>query len=185
MMRRPGFCSPTAPMPCPLRERPLCAPRSILSPICQGSLRLRARVFAAAKTTKNPIKGFLVLAACYFVVRRNSGEPPLPYCAAALGNRTKAGCVHPGKESMAVRTPDQREYGCPDTGLPRPFSRPRRGQRDAGPILPCGTGQARCLGCHTLFSQAGTTSQGKDSMAVRPPDLPCAKGAVGERRLRD
>ena len=26
---------------------------------------------------------------------------------------------------------------------------------------------------------------GKNSMAVRPPDLPCAKGAVGERRLRD
>ena len=114
MMRRPGFCSPTAPMPCPLRVRPLCAPRSILSPICQGSRRPGARVFAAAKTTKNPIKGFLVLAACYFVVRRNSGEPPLPYCAAALGRLNAAG---------------QRKYGCPDTGLPRPFSRPRRGPR--------------------------------------------------------
>ena len=30
----------------------------------------------------------------------------------------KARCVHLGKDSMAVRPPDQREYGRPDTGPP-------------------------------------------------------------------
>ena len=43
--------------------------------------------------------------------------PPLAYCAPALGNRTKAGCVHLGEEGMAVRTPDLSGYRtCPDTG---------------------------------------------------------------------
>ena len=54
-------------------------------------------------------------------------------------------------------------------------------RRASAAILRCRAGQAQCLDCHTLFAQASTTSQGKDSMAVRPPDLPCAKGAVGER----
>ena len=105
-----------------------------------------------------------------------SGVPPLAYCAPAPGNRTKAGCVHPGKESMAVRTPDQREYGCPDTG-PRVrswqsarqkasqmggffaeswFECLARDQRDAGPV--------------PFFALAGCVDPGKESMAVRPPD---------------
>ncbi len=65
------------------------------------------------------------------------------------------------------------------------FGNSGRRWRAATAILRSRAGQAQCLGCHTLFAQASTTSQGKDSMAVRPPDLPCAKGAVGERRLRD
>ena len=60
---------------------------------------------------------------------RAGGVPPLPYCAPALAASRRshtalprrAGCTQKSKESMAVRTPDQRKYGRPATG---PAGRP-------------------------------------------------------------
>ena len=58
----------------------------------------------------------------------------------------------------------QRRYGRPATGLPRPFSRPRRGPVPGRPY------------CAAVLGRLD---------AERQRRLPCAKGAVGERRLRD
>ena len=94
--------------------------------------------------------------ACFFAIGG------VLFWAQCLGSRTalprQAGPMQKGKESMAVRPPD-----------PRPFSRPRRG--------PC-----RCQ-----VDSTGPCAIIQRSRLYLPRQrwLPCAKGAVGERRLRD
>ena len=85
-----------------------------------------------------------------------------PYCAAALGNKAKAGRVQGGKESMAVPTRD------PEPG--------NKGKAGCVRWLFCGTGhqrdpawgakkvgEARCPDSHTFSALANTTGKGKES----------------------
>ena len=94
--------------------------------------------------------------ACFFTIGG------VLFWAQCLGSRTalprQAGCMKKGKESMAVRPPD-----------PRPFSRPRRGPH---------RGQVDSTGPCAIIQRSRL-------YLPRQRWLPCAKGAVGERRLRD
>ena len=85
--------------------------------------------------------------------------PGRPYCAPAPGNRTKAGCVHPGKESMAVRTPDFPDLFRAPGGDPVPgpsyFLCPGKHNRPFWGTLPgLQTGSYRVMVYHTRSSGA-------------------------------
>ena len=112
-----------------------------------------------------------------------------PYYAAALSNRTRAGCVQPGKEASLVQRevaanaaggidpvpgrPSATEKAAIQNKIPRfpgNFCSVRPpDQRDAGPV--------------PFFALAGCVDPGEESMAVRPPDRLDAAGRREYGRL--
>ena len=115
-------------------------------------------------------------------VQRHAGPVSgRPYCAAALSNRTRAGCVQPGKEASLV----QREVAANAAGgideVPplatcaaalsnqtgaEPFNGPYNPPCMAAPCCPPFTQRG------LFFALRDTTDQGKESMGAGSPSAP-------------